>query len=241
MRTNLPRAIRALRSERGWRQSDLAARAGASRHTVSRIERGRLDNVPLGKITTIVAALDATLDLSLRWQGERLDRLIDAAHATVQNHMTAELRSSGWTVDVEVSFNHYGDRGRVDVLAFHPGSGCLLVGEVKSAIGDVQDMLGRLDVKMRIGPILARQAGWMPIRHVVPAVMCLDGRTARRVVADHPFLFAKLGCRGRSAHRWLWKPTVPAPSGLLLFVSLPNAHGVRGKRGSRVRRRQMPA
>lgn len=42
-----------------------------------------------------------------------------------------------------MSFNHYGDRGRYDILAFHPPTGILLVVEVKTGIGDVQATLGR--------------------------------------------------------------------------------------------------
>ncbi len=239
MRTNLPRAIRALRRERGWRQTDLADRSGPSRHVVSRLERGRLENMPIGAIEAIASALDATLDLTLRWRGEGLDRLLDSAHAAVQDQAASMFRSAGWTVDVEVSFNHYGDRGRVDLLAFHAGSSFLVVGEMKSGIGDVQETLGRLDIKTRIGSLLARQAGRSPIRAVVPALVIQEGRTARRVVAAHSALFARFACRGRSAHRWLRNPTAPAPSGLLWFAKVPNAYGVRAKPGTRVRNRQM--
>ena len=164
MRTNLPRAVRALRQRRRWRQSDLADRSGLSRHTVSRLERGLFENLPIGAVVSIAAALDATLDITLRWGGEGLDRLLDSAHAAIQNHIASMLRAQAWAVDVEVSFNHYGDRGRVDLLAFHAASGFLVVAEMKSAIGDVQETLGRLDTKTRIGPLLARQAGRSPMR-----------------------------------------------------------------------------
>ena len=106
MRTNLPRAVRALRRERGWRQTDLAVRGALSRHVVSRLERGRLENMPIGAIEAIASALDATVDLTLRWRGEGLDRLLDSAHAAVQDQVASMFRKAGWTVDVEVSFNH---------------------------------------------------------------------------------------------------------------------------------------
>ena len=69
------------------------------------------------------------------------------------------MASSGWSVRPEVSFNHYGDRGRVDLLAFHAASGVALVIEVKGSIGDLQDALGRLDVKLRLGRSLADASG----------------------------------------------------------------------------------
>jgi transcriptional regulator with XRE-family HTH domain len=109
LRSNVPRAVRHLRQRRRWRQSDLGARACLSRETISRVERGELRGVPIGTLERITDALGASIDLSVRWQGERLDRLADAVHASVQQHVAAVLRSAGWLVAVEVSFNHYGD------------------------------------------------------------------------------------------------------------------------------------
>jgi hypothetical protein len=80
---------------------------------------------------------------------------------------------------LEVSFNHYGDRGRCDLLAWHPLSRTLLIVEVKSRIGNVQDMLGRLDVKARLGPMLAAQCGWSRPDLVVPALVFSGDRATR--------------------------------------------------------------
>jgi len=46
----------------------------------------------------------------------------------------AELRGHGWLVAAEASFNRYGERGSIDVLAFHPADRVVLVVEVKSVI-----------------------------------------------------------------------------------------------------------
>lgn len=134
------------------------------------------------------------------------------------------LRDFGWTVRVEVSFNHYGDRGRVDVLAYHPPSACLVVGEVKTALGDLQDTVGRLDVKTRLGRRLARDAGWPEVRAVIPALILVESGTTRRIVAAHPSLFAQFALRGRDARSWIRSPNLPAPAGLLWFANLPPAH-----------------
>ena len=74
-----------------------------------------------------------------------MDRLIDAGHALLQEKAAALVASNGWLVRSEVSFNHFGDRGRVDVLAFHPSARTLIVVEVKTAIGDLQETLGRIE------------------------------------------------------------------------------------------------
>ncbi len=235
LRTNLPRAVRVLRRRRGWRQTDLAKRASVSGPTISRIERGNFEAMPLGALQRIASALEASVDLTIRWEGAQLDRLIDAAHASLEQETATMLSASGWLVAPEVSFNHFGDRGRVDLLAFHPVARLVLVVEVKSALGDLQDALGRLDVKARLGRSLAESTGWTGAYGIVPAFVFADTRTNRRVITNHEALFARFTVRGRSALAWTRRPSAPAPSGLLWFASVPDLHGVNVMRGKRVR------
>ena len=209
--------------------------SGSSRAAVSRIERGGLRGVPVGVVERLADALGASIELTVRWQGEQMDRLIDAGHARLQEQAAVLLASNGWLVRSEVSFNHFGDRGRVDVLAFHPSARTLIVVEVKTAIGDLQETLGRVDVKARLGATLAAAAGWDVPQAVVPALVIADRRAARRTVAQHETLFTRYSIRGRAAVAWIRHPRGPAPAGLLWFANLPNSHGVSVTRGRRVR------
>jgi transcriptional regulator with XRE-family HTH domain len=236
LRTNFGRATAFLRRRAGWRQADLGARAGLSRESVSRIERGEIGAVTIGTLRRIASALGASLNVELRWRGEQLDRLMDAAHAALQEIAVRQVRALGWQSEVEVSFNWYGDRGRVDAVAFHEPTGTLLIVEVKVRLGDVQDTLGKLDVKTRLGPQLARQLGWPQPKRVVPCLLVADGRSARRTVADHAALFARFNLRGHAARRWLAAPTPDRVTGVLLFEPLPDSHGVTTKRVVRHRR-----
>ena len=118
---------------------------------------------------------------------------------------------------VEHSFNHYGDRGRIDVLAHHPIARALVVVEIKTRIEDVGDILGRLDVKRRVAPILAREQRW-PISAAVPMLLILEQRTNRRRVATHTSAFAGYPMRAQAAAAWLRRPRGPAPAGILLFA-----------------------
>ncbi|MGH2446229.1 MAG: hypothetical protein ACRDGD_09350 [Candidatus Limnocylindria bacterium] len=180
----------------------------------------------LGGIDRIAGALGASVHVQIRWQGEQLDRLIDAAHAGLQQSVAEALTAMGWAVRVEVSFNHYGDRGRVDILAFHPALRVLLVVEIKSALGDLQETLGRLDVKARLGAQLARDQGWADVAIVIPALVVGDSRNARAIVAEHGALFARYDVRGRAALAWIRHPTVPMPTGLLWYVNRQDSHQV---------------
>jgi transcriptional regulator with XRE-family HTH domain len=234
VRTNLPIAIRSLRARNRWRQRDLAARAGLSRDAVSRVERGHLEGLTLGTIGRLVSALDASLVVEIRWQGADLDRLADARHAQLQELTARRLASAGWMPRVEVSFNHYGDRGSCDVVAWHPSTQTLLVVEVKSRLGNVQDTLHRLDVKARLGPVIANQLNWPNPASVARALVLADERTSRRVLARHEALFASFGTRGWAASRWLRRPG-PGRASLLWFQSLADSDGARVTGPFRVR------
>ncbi len=162
-------------------------------------------------------ALNAHVTLDLRVDGER--PLTDARHAELQNWIVNLLRTAGWIVEAEASFNHYGDRGRIDVLAYHPPLRILLVIEIKSRLDDAQDLLGRLDVKRRIAPKIAAERGW-PVAAVVPTVVFREDRSTRRRLSDHRALFASFELGARAATAWLRHPRQPTPAGIILFVDL---------------------
>lgn len=230
MLTNVPRAVRVLRLAKGWPQRVLGLRANVSREMVSRCELGEIRGMTIASIEQIASALGASIHLQLRWRGEELDRLMDAAHAALQAGTAEMLTSLGWIVRVEVSFNHYGDRGRVDLLAFHPIVRAILVVEIKSGIGDIQDLLGRLDIKVRLGRHLAQELGWSDVQTVIPALVIGDSRLARRTIQAHAALFARFRMRGRTALAWLRRPTDGDVGGLIWFAERPDSHLVARRR-----------
>lgn len=240
MHTNVPAAFRALRRRRRWRQVDLGDRAGLSRDVVSRAERGELGGITLQSLTRLAAALGGTLAVDLRWQGADLDRLIDRDHARLQDLCAQRLEALGWLVRSEVTFNHFGDRGSCDLVAWHGASRTLLIVEAKTRLGNLQETLHRLDTKSRLSPVIARSLGWPgPVRRGRAPVI-LDGRTNRRTVAAHPALLGRFALRGRAASAWLRAPRDNFDPHLLWFERLPDSHESRITAGSRVRKR-LPA
>lgn len=142
-------AIRALRRRRGWTQAQLGERCGLCQSTVSDIETGRAYGCPVDTLTRLVAALGARIQVRVLAHGEDLDRILDASHADIVERVAAFLRRYGWEVVPEATFSVYPERGSVDLLAFHPSTGALLIVEVKSAIPDVQATLAGMDRKAR--------------------------------------------------------------------------------------------
>jgi transcriptional regulator with XRE-family HTH domain len=211
--------LRALRRRRHWRQVDLAQRAGISRATVSRLELGHADEVTLRSIDAAVRALSARLELNLTWNGEGLDRLIDAGHAALVDRVATILQSLGWQVAIEVSFNVRGERGSIDVFAFHPGSGVVLVVEVKSVVPDVQATLHVLDRKTRLAMEIAMDRGWHA-RAAFRLLVVGESRTARRRVDQHQATFDAVFNAGTVAvKRWLRSPTADRAFAGLWFLS----------------------
>jgi transcriptional regulator with XRE-family HTH domain len=199
-------SVRALRQRRGWRQVDLAARSGLSQSDVSRIELGQLDAIAIAKLERTVGALGGTLDVRVRWNGESLDRLLDAAHAAGVEATVHLLQRAGWSVAPEVTFAIRGERGSIDVLAWRPATADLLVVEVKSVIPDLQSMLASLDRKVRLGPMIARDRG-LRARRLSRLLIVSDSSTNRRRVDAHgAILTAAVPWRGRVMLRWLQRP-----------------------------------
>lgn len=189
-----------------------------SQQALSRWER-EVSSCSVAMLDKWASALGGYLVVDVRVNGE--PPLADARHAALQNWLVQLLLMLGWVVEAEVSFNHFGDRGRIDVLAYHPLLGILLVIEIKTRIVDVQDTLGRLDTKVRVASELAQQRGWATTT-IVPAFIIRDNGTSRRRVTTHAALFARFAFRGTDARRWLRRPTLPAPTGILLFQADPS-------------------
>ncbi|HEY8437508.1 MAG TPA: XRE family transcriptional regulator, partial [Candidatus Limnocylindrales bacterium] len=121
------RSCRALRLRRRFRHIDVATRAGISRGTVSNIERAHLSRVAIGTLVDVAAALGADVELRVRWHGADLDRLLDEGHSRLVDVIVGMLVAAGWDAVVEATFSVFGERGAIDVLAFHPATQHVLV------------------------------------------------------------------------------------------------------------------
>lgn len=183
------RLVRAVRRKRGWRQVDVAAQAGCSQRWVAEIELGRLEGVTVGTMRRVGDVLEIRTRIDAwRRRGDGA-RLLDEEHARLVEVAMRALVREGWDVTPEWSFNHFGERGSVDIVAWHHASRTLLLIEIKSRIDDVQELIHTFGRKVRIVPgLVATQHGRLPA-HVATMLIVAATRTAERVVRAHAATF----------------------------------------------------
>ncbi|MEP7379312.1 MAG: helix-turn-helix transcriptional regulator [Chloroflexota bacterium] len=220
------RVIRALRRRRGWRQIDLARAAGCSQRTVSRAEAGHLP--ALRVLRQILAALDASLVVDIRWRAGALDRLLDEDHSAVVGALAELLGRLGWEVRVEVTYSVFGERGSYDIMAWDPTTLTLLVIEVKTDLASAEATLRKLDEKTRLAPKIARETFGWNARSTVRLLVMPDLSTLRRRIDRRASVFDRaLPDRGHAVRRWLRAPSGPIAG---LWFLLSYAMAIRGRR-----------
>jgi transcriptional regulator with XRE-family HTH domain len=200
------RSLRVIRIRLGLRQADVAERATVSRSYVSKVERGLLGTTDFELVERLCRAVGADLDVRVRWRGEALDRLLDEAHADLVDATLRLLRAVGWEVAVEVTFNHFGDLGSVDILAWHAPARSLLVIEIKSVIADAQATLMPLDRKLRLAAEIGRGLGWVPSECSRLLVVRDTSANRQRVDRVASIFDVALPVRGKAVRRWLAEP-----------------------------------
>jgi transcriptional regulator with XRE-family HTH domain len=231
---------RALRQRLGLRQADVGARARVSQDVVSLIERGQLERVSLSLLRRVLRGLDADLVLVARWRGGDVDRLIDERHAWLGGRVAGLLGADGWRVFPEVTYSIFGERGSIDLIAWHPETRTLLVIELKSELVSAEETLRRHDAKVRLAPaIVADRFGWRPVS-VARLLVLPDTTTNRRRVERHSALFSQAYPAGNVAtRRFIRRPSSTSSFGGLWFLSdTTDLRGIQRFRSTRrIRRR----
>ena len=221
--------VRSVRRRRGWRQLDVASKAGVGQWAVSTIERGDLELLPVHTVRRVCAALEIRMPFAPRWRGGDLPRLTDRSHAALVERVADILAPIGWEKTVEYTFGHYGEIGSVDLLAWDARRRALLIVEVKSELDDLQRMLSVLDRKARLVPkLVAAERDWRAAAVGVVVVM-RECSTSRYQAARHRATFASaLPGRNLEVRRWIENPTVEGVRGIWFLQSSDGATVMEG-------------
>jgi transcriptional regulator with XRE-family HTH domain len=201
-------ALRVVRIRRKWRQEDVAVRARVSRTVVSMVERGHIDRTSLATVRAIAHVLDVRVDVVARWRGGELDRLLNAAHSALHESVLRFFDgSAGWQAMPEVSFSIWGERGVIDILAWHAPSRTLLVIELKTDIVDVNALVGGVDRKTRLAIHVAHERGWDPTSVSCWVIVTEDKTNQRRIEAHRTMLRTAFPVNGRTMRAWVRRPS----------------------------------
>jgi transcriptional regulator with XRE-family HTH domain len=201
------RAVRAVRVRKRLRQADVAEVAKVSRSTVSRIERGRVEALQVGTLRRVCGALDVRLLLEPRGEGGDLARLVAAGHSAMHETVARLfLELPEWITSPEVTFSEFGERGSIDILAWHAPTRSLLVIELKTELVDIQETVAVLDKKVRLAAKIAAKRGWHAAT-VSAWLLIADGTTNRRRVGAHRAMLRNAyPDDGRRVAAWLRRP-----------------------------------
>ncbi len=237
----LGNTLRVLRIRKHLRQSDVARRAGVSRQLIGRVEAGAAGRYPLDTVRSISNALGARIDMNLRYRGAELDRIVNAAHADLHRELGTFLDGlDGWIWLPEVTFSQYGERGVIDILAWHPETRSLLIIELKTELVDPQGLVAVMHRRARLGSVIAHEQGWDPATINSWVVVRKSRAERRRLYLHERILRRAFPHDGRKMRGWLRAPhgTVSA----LSFWSNVTSGGLRPTTGSvrRVRRAVEP-
>ena len=186
------RLLRMLRVRRGWRQRDVGSRAGISPAAV-----GRHENGTIGSLTALekhASVFGLRIDVRLLGRAGQLVRVADEEHAAITEAVASWFRDADHETETEASFSEWGERGRIDLLAFDTASGLLIVVEVKTQLLDLQDLFGSLNVKERLSGTVAERRGWA-VRRRMSLLAVADTSANREIVRRHPTLFAEFARR----------------------------------------------
>jgi transcriptional regulator with XRE-family HTH domain len=201
-------AIRLLRQRRRWTQAELGARAGVSDTTISRIERGHIRSLTVATIQDVAGELDVRIDLVPRWRSGDLDRLLNRRHSTLHELVARWFGEvlPDWVLAPEVSYSIYGERGVIDILAWHPGRRALLIIELKTDIVDVNNLVGSADRRRRLARTIVAERGWDPATVSVWVIVAPSRTNRRRIAAHEAMLRTAFPVDGRGIRAWLRRP-----------------------------------
>jgi transcriptional regulator with XRE-family HTH domain len=207
-------------------QRQLGAAVGVSRGHVANIEIGRA-NPPLDLVERIGRALDLDIAIVARPPVVVGSGSKDLVHARCSGFVDRRLRGVGWHTAREVEVVHGRSHGWIDLVAFDPRTGTLIIIEIKTRLDDIGATERQLGWYVRSGFDVARSLGWHP-RRIIGWLLVLASdeveatlRTHRDVMAqafpararemtsllldsDAPIMGRGLGMVDPASHRRAW-------------------------------------
>lgn len=164
-------------------QRELAAATGLSRGYLAVIELGRA-NPSLDTIERIADALGIELEFISRPPLILGSPQRDVVHAWASGYVDRRIRAAGWHTAREVELAAGRVRGWIDLLAFDPRTGVMVIVEVKTRIDDIGAVERQLGWYERRAFETGRGLGW-PVRRAVTWLLLLATDDVERAIREN--------------------------------------------------------
>ncbi len=239
----IAREILGMREALGWSQAELAAKAGVSQSTISRVEHALASEITIDKIQDIFEAMGGRIEFELR-PPLLVDggRQRDAAHARCLAHVRGRLERTGWIVEREVEVVDGRARGWIDLAAFHPTTESLLIQEIKTELADFGAAERQLGFYERVGMNAAARFGWRARSTVGCLLVLATEANEVRLRENRDSLARSFPLRAGELRQIIEHPDQPRPPGRRGFALVdPLSRRVDWVRPARIDGRRSPA
>jgi transcriptional regulator with XRE-family HTH domain len=167
----------------------VAERVGVSTRYLAMIEAGTA-NPSLRLAESLVAALGLEAQLVVRPPIFPAGTLVhDSVHARCSAYADRRLQAAGWRTRREVEVVSGRPHGWIDLLAFDPITGTLLIIEIKTTLDDFGALERQLSWYERLAPDAAHRVGWRT-RRTVSIVLALATEEVERIARAHRSVLA---------------------------------------------------
>jgi transcriptional regulator with XRE-family HTH domain len=165
LRTSFAELCRETRLLLDITQEQLSTAVGISRSHLAEIETARVNPT-----LDVVSRIGDSLGLELQIVGQPPivtdPRPSGFVHSRCSGYSGRRLAGSGWLVRREVEVVHGRWHGWIDLLAFHPEKGILVIVEIKTRVDDLGLIERQLAWYERSADDVASRFGWRPARVV---------------------------------------------------------------------------
>lgn len=234
--------VKALRTTIGWSQRELGKRAAMSQSMVCAVERGARRDLTFSTATALLNAMGARLvvEVAAPYLGDR-ERQRDPAHARLAAYVRARLWQAGWQTRSELEVGSDRSRGWIDLMAFHPVSGVMLVIELKTEIHDLGQIERSLGWYEREAWAAARRFGWRPTREIGCLLLLATEANELRAASNRAATTVGFPLRARDLATVLGGGPAPAEIGRAIVMIDPHSRRRAWSRALRIDGRRSPA
>ena len=145
-------------------------------------------------------------------------RQSDFVHARCSAYVERRLQGIGWRTAREVEIVQSRSHGWIDLLAFDPASGTMLVIEIKTRLDDLGSIERQLGWYERSAFGVAHRLGWRPRRVIGWLIILASDEVDRAITQNRDLLARSFPARARSMLDLVMSERTSAPGRGLAMV-----------------------